>query len=243
MTYRLLEEFENLFKGKKYLHRDSSRGDFVAMHLYEDLYNIGKSPSLKRHVDSKEWVITQKNKALGIKARRGDGTFGEIVPGEKPISDPGYRVSRGLVATIEIGIEVKIIAKAMIKQIDRVIGDLQKQVSNFNERAGARPPISVALVGINQAQYAVGYEGDREPTRTEGKKHKHPFQEAKEAERRLIAAEQKRQHFDEFIILHYVATNDEPFDFSWLNQIATEQQYGAALLRICREYEKRFSDV
>lgn len=240
MAYRLLQEFEGLFTGKKYLHRDSSRGDFVAMHLFEDLYDIGKSPKFRTRVDSKEWVLTQKNKALGIKARRGDGTFGELVPGETPIIDPGYHVGRGIVATVEIGSEVKIIAKAMIKQIDRVIGDLQKQVGNFAERSGARPPISVAIVAINQAAYTVGYEGEKEPTKTDGKKHKHPFQEAVEAERRLRDAESKKQHFDEFIFLKYLATNEDPFEFSWLDKQETERQYGASLLRICREYEKRF---
>jgi hypothetical protein len=240
MSYRLLTEFAGLFKGKRYLHRDSSRGDFVAMHLYEDLYNIGKSEKLCKHVDSTEWVLSQANKALGIKARRGDGTFGELVPGETAIFDAGYEVGRGIVATIEIGVEVKIIAKAMIKQIDRVTGDLQKQVANFAERSGARPPIAIAIVGINQAEYAVGYEGEKEPTKTDGKKHKHPFQEAKEAERRLVDAEQKKRHYEEIIFLRYSATNDEPYAFSWQNQHETEQQYGAALLRICREYEKRF---
>lgn len=34
-------------------------------------------------------------------------------------------------ATIEIGVEVKILAKAMIKQIDRVTGDLTKQVGQY----------------------------------------------------------------------------------------------------------------
>src|SRR5437660_12674265 len=36
----------------------------------------------------------------------GDGTFGEIIPGETSITDSGYIVARGPIATVEIGIEV-----------------------------------------------------------------------------------------------------------------------------------------
>lgn len=81
----------------------------------------------------------------------------------------GYQVARGPVATIEIGIEVKILAKAMIKQIDRVAGDLTKQVAQFKHRSGACEPICVGVVGINAADVTTGYEGDRS-YRTDGSK-------------------------------------------------------------------------
>jgi hypothetical protein len=100
VPYRLLTEFQNLFDGQAYLHRNSSLGDFVAMHLYEDLVVLDKSAKLKTRVASKEWVLNTANKRQGIRARRGDGTFGEIVPNERPITDPGYLVSRGKVATV-----------------------------------------------------------------------------------------------------------------------------------------------
>ncbi len=235
MSYRLLAEFQNLFDGRAYLHRNSSLGDFVAMHLYEDLVVLDKSTKLKTRVESKEWVLNTENKRQGIKARRGDGTFGEIVPNEKPITDPGYLVSRGKVATIEIGSEVKILSKAMIKQIDRVIGDLQKQIMQF--RRGGGNPICVAIVGVNHAPYAVGYEGER-AFRTDGRGNRHPYQEAPEAERRLIA--DAAPHFDEFIILHYSATNEPPYPFSWINLTLTSQNYGSSLVRIIREYDRRF---
>ena len=47
------------------------------------------------------------------------------------IVEKDFVVARGPTANIEIGVEAKILAKAMIKQIDRVIGDLQRQVMMF----------------------------------------------------------------------------------------------------------------
>jgi len=235
VPYRLLTEFQNLFDGRKYLHRNSSLGDFVAIHLYEDLVALDKSTKLNMRVESKEWVLNTANRRQGIKARRGDGTFGEIVPNEMPITDPGYLVARGNVATIEIGSEVKILSKAMIKQIDRVIGDLQKQVTQF--RQGSGNPICVAIVGINHASYTVGYESER-AFRTDGKGNRHPYQEAPEAERRLLA--DAKPYFDEFIVLYYSATNEAPFPFSWVNFTLTSKDYGSSLLRISREYDRRF---
>src|SRR6266568_7801486 len=119
LEYRLTAEFRRLFKGKTYKHRDSSQGDFVAMHLYEDLIAINRSPKLiVAAINRKDRVLNVQNKRRGVTARRGDGTFGEIIPGETPVIDPGYLVARGPIATVKIGIEVKVLAKAMIKQID-----------------------------------------------------------------------------------------------------------------------------
>jgi hypothetical protein len=33
--------------------------------------------------------------------RRGDGTFGELIPGEQATSVPGYAVARGPIATVD----------------------------------------------------------------------------------------------------------------------------------------------
>jgi hypothetical protein len=235
MPYRLLTEFENLFAGKIYRHRSSTQGDFVAMHLYEDLVDLNRSSKVVGRVQTRDCVISTRNLRQGIKARRGDGTFGEAVPGTPVITDPGYHVARGNVATVEIGAEMKILAKAMIKQIDRVSGDLQKQVPQF--KRGAGNPICVALVGINHAPYAIGYEGDR-ATRTDGKANRHPVQEAADAAQRLMR--DVAPLYDEFILLHYMATNDAPYPFSWVNLEKTEADYGAALVRISREYDRRF---
>ena len=149
----------------------------------------------------------------------------------------GYLVARGPVATIEIGVEVKILAKAMIKQIDRVTGDLKKQVSEFKHRSGDCEPICVGIVGINSAEVTTGYEADRS-YRTDGCKHKHPYQEAPEAQRRLLV--NAAPAYDEFLVLRYKATNEPPYPFEWVDYKDTVQEYGSILTRISRTYEKRF---
>ena len=235
MSYHLLDAFRGTFEGQRYLHRRSVLGDLIAMHLYEDLYDVGKSTPLRRRIEQKERVLNVENKRRGVKARRGDGTFGELIPGVAPIDDPGFKVARGPIATVEIGIEVKILSKAMLKQIDRVITDLHNQVTQFQRGAGN--PICVGIVGVNHAEVCTGYEGDRVFT-TDGTKHRHPFQEAAEAERRLIS--EAKPVFDEFPILRYKATNAEPYPFEWADLASTELDYGAILTRISREYDRRF---
>ncbi len=237
MSYRVLTEFEHLFLGKPYLHRNSTLGDFVAMHLFEDLANLTPPSSTKLlpRIQNQGRVLSTTNSRRGVVARRGDGTFGEPVPGTMPIVDPGFLVARGQIATVEIGVEMKILAKAMIKQIDRVIGDLLKQVNQF--RRGGGTPICVALVGINHASFTTGYEGTRS-FRTDGRANRHPIQEAADAERRLRS--QVAPFYDEFIVLNYNATNEPPFPFSWVGYSNTFRDYGAALVRIGREYDRRF---
>jgi hypothetical protein len=235
--YRLLREFQRLFESKIYKHRASNQGDLVAMHLYEDLVTVGRS---SKFIDAvlarKDRVLNVQNWRRGIVARRGDGTFGEIIPGETPIFDSGYQVGRGPIATVEIGIEVKILAKAMIKQIDRVINDLRNQVVQF--RRGGGHPICTAIVGVNEAASTVGYEGDR-PFPTTGKAgFLHPAQEAPEAARRLQAL--AAPDYDEFLILRFKATNAAPYPFEWADYSETRLNYAAALSRISARYQQRF---
>jgi hypothetical protein len=206
------------------------------MHLYEDLVAIKKSDRYILSVENMSRVLNVQNRRKGIEARRGDGTFGELIVGEEPVIDPGYKVARGPVATIEIGVEVKVLAKAMIKQIDRVKSDLANQVLNFKHRAGSSKPICVGIVGINYADVATGYEGDR-AYRTDGGKHKHPIQEAEHARQRLAPI---HDLYDELVILGFKARNEEPYEFEWVNEKETRLDYGAALIRISNEYEKRF---
>ena len=235
MNYRLLDRFRALFEGHRYLHRNSTLGDSVAIELYEDLLNLGKSEIYVARVRGQERVLNRANRRRGISARRGDSTFGELVPGTTPFKEAGFDVSRGQVATVEIGSEVKILAKAMIKQIDRVIENLERQVDQFHKGGGQ--PLCVALVGINHARICTGYEGERVHI-TDGKAHKHPIQECQEAERRILEA--VKQRYDESIILRYRATNAEPFEFEWVDEKETQLDYGALLTRLSRRYEQRF---
>lgn len=237
MAYRLLETFQATFQGKSYLHRRSGLGDQVAIQLYEDLHAVGKSALYRRRVEQRERVLNIANRRRGVAARRGDATFGELIPGVTASEETGYLVGRGLIATVEIGAEVKILAKAMIKQIDRVIGDLVKQVAHF--KRGGGDPLCIGIVGINHAPLCRSHEGDRVFT-TDGKKHKHPYQEAAEAEARLLA--QAKPSYNEFLVLRYRATNIEPFAFEWVDLHATELDYGAILTRISREYDLRFRE-
>ena len=235
MTYRLLDRFQGLFEGQAYLRRKSNLGDSVAMRLYEDLYELGRSGKLVHRVDTGLSVLNTRNTRRGVSARRGDGSFGEIVPNETPIRDQGFVVCRGPIATIEIGIEVKILMKAMIKQIDRVINDLRSQADHF--RSGGGNPVCVGVVGINCAPYTTGYEETRS-FRTDGSgTYKHPIDEASEAERRL--KQRAESAFDEFVVLRFEAINEPPFPFKWTDERDTTLDYGAALARISQQYEVR----
>ncbi len=229
-------EFKRLFEEQVYRHRVAKQGDFVAMHLYEDLVALGRSPKLLAGVEKGGVVLNTQNLRRGVKARRGDGTFGEIIPGETAIFDPGYAVGRGKTATVEIGVEVKVLAKAMIKQIDRVINDLRNQVNQF--RRGGGNPICVAIVGINHAPHCVSYEGDRSFRTTGSGGFLHPYQEAPQAEERLRL--EAAPTFDEFLVLRYSATNEAPYRFEWVNYADTKLDYAAALARVSSQYQQRF---
>lgn len=235
MQASLLDEFASIFDGQKYIHRRSNLGDQVAVRLFEDLYALNRSHKLKTRVATRERVVNTGNRRRGVKARRGDGTFGELVPGAAPIEVPEYDVGRGEIASVEIGVEVKVLAKAMIKQIDRVIGDLVKQVDHF--RRGGSQPICVGVVGVNYADHCTSYEGDRS-YKTDGRKYAHPVQEATEAEKRLV--EQAKPKFDEFLVLRYLATNEPPYRFAWKDEQGTALDYGAVMARLSAAYERRF---
>jgi hypothetical protein len=235
VEYKLLSEFRSLFHGIKYEHRKSNLGDHVASFLYEDLFDLGRSAKLVMRVRDRTVAVNTANVAVGKHARRGDGTFGEAIPGVATVALPGFLVPRGRIATIEIGAETKILAKAMIKQIDRVSSDLLRQVEHF--RKSSPRSVCVGIVGINRASQYLSFEGAREFL-TDGKKHKHPIQEAVEAEKRLDR--HVRGAFDEFIVLRYSATNQAPFPFVWADEAETKIEYAASLVRISAEYESRF---
>ncbi len=236
MAYKLLTEFRKLFEGSKYKHRVSTHGDRVASFLYEDLFDLGRSAKYVAAVSSKSRVLNSKNLAVGKKTRRGDGTFGERVPHIVAVMAPNHTVAFAEVATIELGTEVKILAKAMRKQLGRVCSDLEKQVKEFKKHGGN--PICVGIVGINWSESYTSFER-RKVWKTTGKAgYPHPLQEAAGVERDL--ASRVENMFDELVLLRFKATNERPYAFSWVDQAETEKLYASALIRISRDYEARF---
>jgi hypothetical protein len=232
---RLLKRFESIFSGQVYKHRRSNLGDLIAIEFYEDLVSLKKSTKLASRISSHDRVINLRNITIGKKTRRGDGTLGELVPTAVAVVERGFAVARGPTANLEIGAEAKILAKAMIKQIDRVIGDLKRQLEMFKKQGGN--PICIGFVGINYANEYTSYEGDR-AFPTDGKRYPHPIQEAKAAEIRLV--NEAKPSFDEFLILPFKATNSEPYPFEWVNHRDLQLEYGALLTRVAREYDSRF---
>ena len=236
MTYRLLDRFQEVFDGVKYRHRSSTTGDKVARCLYEDLYALGKSKGLCMRIAQHRSVVNTQNKRRGIRARRGDGTFGELVPGVAPVIEIGFSVARGEISNVEIGIEVKILSKAMGKQLGRVQNDLREQVRQFQTKANN--PICVGIVGINCAERYTSYEGDRAVPTDGTARYRHPAQEAPDVERRL--SQELETTFDELLLLKYRATNEPPYPFAWVHPIDVRKDYGAALARISDTYDTRF---
>jgi hypothetical protein len=238
MTYRLLTAFRRLFEGKRYIHRNSTLGDQIAVEVYEDIYSLGRSPKFLDSVASMRRGVGPRNKTVSLaRMRRGDGTLGELLDPTTAKQIPGYEVRRGAIATIDCGVEVKILNKAMIKQIDRVVNDLEKQVKNW--KTVSPDLVSIAIVGINWAPYTVGYEGDR-AYKTDGTKNKHPYQEAPQAEQHIVQRVISQKIYDEVLILRYRATNDGTYAFAWDDDAKTKDEYRAALIRLSKEIEKRF---
>lgn len=234
---RLLAAFRGLFDSVRYLHRVSNLGDRVSVELYEDLYALGRSPKLVRSVDGLRRGVGPANATVTLqRMRRGDGTFGELLEPARARRFPGFRVARGAVATIDCGAEMKVLNKAMIKQIDRVVNDLEKQVRNWQR---VSPQVaSLAVIGVNHADRAVGYEGDR-VFPTDGRSHKHPIQEAAAAEQHLRARVVEQGIYDEVLLLRYRATNEPPYPFEWVDERQSEQLYRAALIRLSQMLERR----
>lgn len=96
---------------------------------------------------------------------------------------------------------------------------------------------TVGIVGVNFAPANTSYEGEREWP-TDGHKHKHPVQEAGDAERRVLQSAAPK--FDEFQVLRFQSTNVAPFPFAWIDYDQTAKEYSAMLVRLSREYDRRF---
>jgi hypothetical protein len=231
VSTRLLDAFRDAFAGKVYRHRDQTIGNFIVNHLYEDLLLLGRSPKLAEGVRVGRLVVNIGNIVTGRAGRRGDGAFGDLVPNEEAHGETGFQVQRGPLATMRIAAESKILAKAMIKQIDRVINDLEGQAATF--RRQSPDAVCVAVVGVNHATEYVSYEGERSFVAKPA-----PIREAPKAIARLQA--RAASAFDEFIILRFRATNVEPYPFAWVDPGETRREYGAALLRVSQLFERRF---
>jgi hypothetical protein len=191
---------------------------------------MARAPNFTHAVDATRLGLGPANKAVTLqRMRRGDGTLGELIDPARSRRFDGYALTRGTVATIECGVEVKILNKAMIKQIDRVVGDLAKQVAAW--RSVSPRAVSVAVVGINYAAFTVGYEGDRSFP-TDGRGHKHPAQEAASAERHIVERVVNARVYDEVVLLRYRAINAEPFPFEWVDFERTREAYRASLIRL-----------
>jgi len=197
----------------------------------------GTSALLVDRIRRRSCVVNTQNAAVGKRVRRGDGTLGELVPMALAIQADGFLVARGPVANIQVGAETKILAKAMIKQIDRVTNDLVAQAKHFLSTGGN--PITVALVGINYAPKYTSFEGDRAFPTTGSSGHRHPIQEADEARTRVLRIAEKE--FTELLVLPFRASNEPPFPFEWVDPHAIQMEYSAMLLRVSREYDRRFT--
>lgn len=229
--YRLLQQFEETFRRGPYLHRNSQLGNRIADRLYDDLYLLSDHSRLRTDVDLGRAVLNPKGISPGLRARRGDGSFGPIVPGHSPRPQHDSPVPVGPTAQVKLGAEVKILAKAMIKQIDRVSSDLCAQSRHF--RTKSSHAVTVGVVGINLANHYVSYEGSRKYAT--GEYGPHPVQEAPEAERRLWS--HAEPCYDEFLVLPFVATNEPPFEFRWWDSSRTRDQYSSMLVRVLDRYE------
>jgi len=230
--YKLLSKFEDTFRQGPYLHRNSQLGNRIADYLFDDLYELQADSRFRVDIDAGRIALNPRGISPGLRARRGDGSFGPVVPGYVPRPYPGHLVPIAPTAEVDIGAEVKILAKAMIKQIDRVVSDLCGQSRHFKTKSP--DAIEVGIVGINVADRYVSYEGDRAyPTETYGP---HPFVEANEAERRLRDAAEPC--FSEFLVLPFKASNSPPYPFAWADPRVTTDAYASMLVRLLRRYQR-----
>lgn len=233
-VFRLLSAFEGLFRGTLYQHRKSTLGNAVASNLYEDLRTHGGSRKFNERVSEGRCVVNVAGSTRGVRARRGDGTFGATVPGSEATQAEGFAVLQGMVALTQIGAEFKIIATAHLKQIDRVTNDLTGSASSLREKSNSA--ITVGFAAVNYSERWTGIEGSRSfPV---SRKPPRALQESEETSRRLVHL--AAPSYDEFLLLKFSATNQDPFPFSWVNPPGAAADYGAVLVRVADLYEKRF---
>jgi hypothetical protein len=227
-----LERFRQTFLGHPYIHRNSSLGNRIGRELFEDLLSHGNSPKLVKAVGDARGVANRGGKIHTPKAiRRNDSVFGHPPAGVKlRAASAGFAVMEGPVAEPLVGCEVKIFAKSQLKQLDRVINDLEgfaKRMKSLNKRC-----INVAVVGVNHESDYVGYEGKMQW------RHMLREEEPKTVGRRVREA--LIDLYDELLILPFEATNQPPYPFAWGNAKKSDLDYGASLTRIGVLYQRRF---
>lgn len=229
--YKLLTAFKGIFHGGVYRHRSSTIGDGIAAYVFEDLIDLGQSAKLLKRVSNCEVAVNTGNQIKGKKGRRGDGTFGRVVPNQILLPETGFKVGRGHIANLEIGTEVKIGATKLIAQVDRVINDLTKQANIF--KTHNPQALRLAIVGVNYASTYTGYEGDRQFIAKSP-----PAREASDFAARLERL--VAPHYNELLLIRFRATNNPPYLFEWVDLSETEQLYGSILVRLSAQYEQRF---
>lgn len=232
-SFRALKQFEAIFAGRVYRHRSSTQGNAIGRECFEDIFEHSVSTSFRKAVDEGRLVVNVAGKVqTPILVRRNDSICGRPPAGvtERKASAL-FHVPEGPVAEPHIGCEVKILAKSQQKQLDRVIGDLERFAENM--KALNANCLTVAIVGVNHESNYVGYEGKRK-FRNKLREH-----EATVTASRVRSDLQTK--FTELVILDFLATNQKPFPFSWLNPKTVELEYGAALTRVGAEYDRRFS--
>ena len=129
-----------------------------------------------------------------------------------------------------IGSEVKIIAKSQQKQIDRVINDLDgfaRRMKALNKRC-----INIAIVGVNHEPDYEGHEGQRI--------FRHTLREREPEQVTARLAEELAGLYDELLVFPFLATNQPPYHFDWLDGPSADLDYGAALSRVGEQYQRRF---
>jgi len=93
--FELLDSFKALFAGKVYNHRVPHQGDFVALQLFEDLFRLQRSTLYAKRVQEGTHVVNTFNRVKNKTTRRGDGTFGELIPTEASKKIQNFVVRRG----------------------------------------------------------------------------------------------------------------------------------------------------
>ncbi len=229
-SYHLLQAFREAFEGTVYKHRISTTGNKIGRELFEDLFRHLVSPLYVDNVRTGACVVSRGGGIHGKLIRRSDSVFGRPpagLPGKK--GTPEYAVVEGTVAEPRVGCEVKILAKAQLKQIDRVINDLEGfalRMKRLNKKC-----INIAVVGVNHEPNYVGFEGVREF------RHRLREDEPPVVMNRLAVL---ATSYDEVLLLSFKATNQLPFPFSWGGARKVELDYASVLTRVGERYQERF---